>query len=110
MPNLFRLLSLKGINVERVIESAALGSMLFVPLLALWAVACLYMGRTGCRCAISQIIYFVALLAVAGLTVRTMLANDGCWLIHTSSLGVLIVSGVMRRPVESEAWVPNSAL
>ena len=98
--------------MERLIESAAFCSVLVVPLLAMWAIAGLYIMRSGCQCMLTQIIYFMALLAIAGLTVRTVMANDGCWLIHTSTLGVMIVFGVMRRPAESESevWVSGSVL
>ena len=96
--------------MEQLIESVASYSALAVPMLAMWAIACLYTARTGCQCTLTQIAYFVALLAISGLTVRTVLVDDGCWLIHTASLGVMIVSGVMRRPAEREVLRWNSAL
>lgn len=96
--------------MERLIESAALCSSLAVPLLALWSVACLYTLGVGRHAVATQLIFFLVLLAVAGLTIRTVMANDGCWLIHTSTLGVMIVSGVMRKPSDSELWETHSAL
>lgn len=96
--------------MERLIETAAMCSALAVPLLAMWAITCLYTTRAAHLAWATQLIYFVVLLAVAGLTVRTMMANDGCWLIHTSTLGVMIVSGVMRKPSDSELWETHSAL
>jgi hypothetical protein len=96
--------------MERLIETAAMCSALVVPLLAMWAIACLYTLRAASLAWATQLIYFLVLLAVAALTVRTMMANDGCWLIHTSTLGVMIVSGVMRRPSDNELWETHSAL
>ena len=96
--------------MERLIESAAMCSNLAVPLLAIWSVACLYLLGTGRQAIATQIIFFVVLLAVAGLTIRTVLADDGCWLIHTATLGALIVAGVMRKPAENELWAHHNAL
>ena len=86
--------------MERWVECIHCYAGLLVPLLALWAISCLYAARSGCQCHATQIIYLATMLVVAGLTVRTVTANDGCWLVHTASLGVLIVVGVMKRPAE----------
>jgi hypothetical protein len=40
-------------------------------------------------------LFFVAFVIVAGGTLRTMVADDPCWLIHTTSLGVMIVGAVI---------------
>ena len=39
-------------------------------------------------------LFFTAFLIVAGATLRTLLANDGCWLVHTASLAVMIVGAI----------------
>lgn len=39
-------------------------------------------------------LFFAALLVVAGATLRTLLANDGHWLVHTSSLASMIVGAI----------------
>jgi hypothetical protein len=88
----------KESSMERIIECVVGCSGLFVPVLALWAVTALYTMRSGVQCTASQVLYFLALLIMAAMTIRTVIANDGCWLVHTSSLGVTIVAGVMRRP------------
>ncbi len=84
--------------MERLVETVVHCSALVVPLLAIWAIACLYCSRSGCGCHATQIVFFATLLMIAGFTVRTVLVDDGCWLIHTASLGVMIVFGTMRRP------------
>ncbi|MCR9296152.1 MAG: hypothetical protein NXI32_25845 [bacterium] len=80
-------------------------SSILVPLCAVWAVACLYSLEAGRTCRVTEGLFFVALLLVAGCTVRTVLINDGCWLVNTASLGCLVVAGVMRRP-EDSAYYP----
>jgi hypothetical protein len=46
-------------------------------------------------------LFFVVLLVLATLTVRTTMMHDETWLIHAGSLGSLIVAGAMRRPDEA---------
>jgi hypothetical protein len=84
--------------MEPVISSIVNFSALIVPVIALWAIAALYMQRDDVECALTQLLYFGTLLLIAFVTLRTMSTNDGCWLIHTATLGVTIVAGVMRRP------------
>jgi hypothetical protein len=86
--------------MERLIECLVLGSGMIVPALSIWAIACLYISKNGCQCRLANLVYFGVLLMVAGLTVRTVLVDDSCWLIHTATLGMLVVFGVMRRPNE----------
>ena len=39
-------------------------------------------------------VFFAALMLVAGATLRTMIANDSCWLLHTASMGVMILGAI----------------
>ena len=87
--------------MEQFIDGIASWSSVLVPLLAVWAIAGLYTQKAGCQCAATQILYLAVLLFIAGLTIRTVIVDDECLLIHTSTLGVMVVSGVMRRPEES---------
>ncbi|MEM7475162.1 MAG: hypothetical protein AAF483_09240 [Planctomycetota bacterium] len=87
--------------MEDLFEFCVFGSDFFVPIAAIWAVASLYTLKSGCRCKITECGFFAALLLVAICTVRTVLANEACWLVHTATLGLLIVAGVMRRPAET---------
>lgn len=84
--------------MEQFIESIASSSGILVPLLAVWAIVGLYTQRSGCQCIATQVLYLSVMLFIAGITIRTVLVDDGCWLVHTASLGALVVSGVMRRP------------
>ena len=83
------------------IETITSGCDFIVPIASVWAVASLYTLKSGCRCKVTECGFFIALLVVAMCTVRTVLANESCWLVHTASLGSLIVAGVMRRPAET---------
>ena len=84
--------------MEQFIESIASSAGILVPLLALWAIIGLYTQRSGGQCVATQVLYLSVMLFIAGITIRTVMVDDGCWLVHTASLGVLVVSGVMRRP------------
>ena len=84
--------------MEQFIESIASSSGILVPLSTVWAIVGLYTQRTGYQCVATQVLYLSVMLFIAGITVRTVMVDDGCWLVHTASLGTLVVSGVMRRP------------
>ncbi len=71
---------------------------LIVPMLALWAIVGLYSMPSGCHCGAAQVLYFSLLVLVSVITLRTISADDGHWLAHTSSLGIMVIAGVMRRP------------
>lgn len=94
--------------MELFIEAVVYYCGLMVPVLALWAIAALYLQQADEPCGTTQFLYFGALLLISFVTLRTVASNDGCWLVHTSSLGVMIVAGVMRRPAESPAMAAGS--
>ena len=39
-------------------------------------------------------LFFGALMVVAWGTLRTILANESCWIVHTSSMAVMIVGAI----------------
>lgn len=46
--------------------------------------------------------YFGAMVVAAMITLRTILADDGCWLLHTASLGLMILGAIFpHHPLES---------
>lgn len=94
--------------MERLIESLVDYAGVVVPLLTLWAIVGLCTVQAGCRCVVTELLYYFVMIIVSVITLRTVLADDGCWLIHTVSLGVLIVAGVMQRPQSTE--VPDWTL
>ncbi len=95
--------------MERVIECIVDYAGFMVPLLALWAIAGLYSLRAGCQCVATELLFYCVMLLISGITVRTVLADHGCWLVHTASLGTMIVAGVMRRPeVESTEFATDA--
>lgn len=42
-------------------------------------------------------IYFVMMMVVATATLRTMLADEPCWLLHTGSLGMMVVGAIFPQ-------------
>ena len=96
--------------MEHVLFSLANCSLWLVPIIAMWSVVCLYWGHFGGHGTLAQAIYLTCLLAVAGLTVRTVMVDDGCWLMHTTTLGIMIVLGAMLKPAgEHEHWVASNS-
>jgi hypothetical protein len=43
----------------------------------------------------SERVFFAMLLLLSGITLRTVVANDQAWLLHTTSLGIMIVGAVI---------------
>ena len=60
------------------------------------------------KCADTEIgrerIYFAAMLLVAWAALRTVIANEGCWLIHMSSIGAMVLGATFpsSEPIVSE--------
>ena len=78
---------------------------LMVPALALWAVIGIHVYRSEGQSALVDALYFLVMVVIAALTWRTMSQNDSCWLIHTASLGTMIVGGVLpKRPVADDTF------
>lgn len=77
---------------------------LLVPALAVWAVIGINVYKAEAQRPVIDTLYFLIMLLIAALTWRTMSVNDSCWLIHTASLGTMIVAGVLpRREAADEA-------
>jgi inner membrane protein involved in colicin E2 resistance len=76
------------------IETTAVLAQLLIPIFAvigMWVVRVL--GDSVLR-AWSERFYFALLMLVAFGTMRTMLANDDCWLLHTASLSMMVVGAI----------------
>ncbi len=43
---------------------------------------------------IAERLFFIIMIVVATGTLRTMLANEPCWLLHTGSLGLMVLGAV----------------
>lgn len=76
---------------------------LIVPALAVWATLGIHSYRCEGYCLVVDTLFFLVMIVIAGLTWRTMSQNDACWLVHTASLGFMIVAGVIpkRDPEET---------
>ena len=70
---------------------------LLVPALAVWAILGVHSYRCEGYGVVVDTLYFLCMLGIAAMTWRTMSQNDACWLIHTASLGAMIVAGVMPK-------------
>lgn len=70
---------------------------LMVPALAMWAVIGINVFRAEAQRPLVDSLYFLVMIFIGVLTWRTMSINDACWLIHTASLGTMIVFGVLPR-------------
>jgi hypothetical protein len=42
-------------------------------------------------------VYFIMLMIVATATLRTMLADEPCWLLHTASFGAMVVGAIFPQ-------------
>jgi hypothetical protein len=49
----------------------------------------------------SERVFFAMLLLLAGITLRTIAANDQAWLLHTTSLGIMIVGAVIPTQTDN---------
>ena len=78
---------------------------LMVPALALWAVIGIHVYRSEGLALLVDVFYFLVMVLIAALTWRTMSVNDSCWLIHTASLGTMIIGGVLPKLDGSEEAV-----
>jgi len=76
-----------------------------VPALAGWAVIGINVYKGDAQRPAVDALYFLVMLLIGALTWRTMSLNDPCWLIHTASLGTMIVAGVMPRRSQADEAV-----
>jgi len=55
-------------------------------------------------------IYFAAMLLVAWVALRTVIANEGCWLLHMASIGAMVLGAtfpVSEHPsIDHDGEVP----
>jgi hypothetical protein len=72
-------------------------SVLLVPALAIWAILGMNLARETHLEPVSDAMYFLIMLVIGALTWRTVETHDACFLIHTASLGIMIVYGVLPR-------------
>jgi|LakMenEpi03Aug12_release.lakeMendotaPanAssembly.Ray.scaffolds.fasta_scaffold00135_2 hypothetical protein len=86
--------------MELLVDLVGCYSCILAPALAACAMTALYVQPAGPSNQ-NHTLFFVVLLVLATLTVRTTMMHDETWLIHAGSLGSLIVAGAMRRPDEA---------
>lgn len=87
--------------MQRIVEEFVAWSGVLVPMMAAWAIALVYTLKAGHDSTARHALFFFVMLVVASATLRTVAVNDGCWLIHTSSLSIMVLAGVLRRPESS---------
>jgi hypothetical protein len=91
--------------MESLFELIANHSGVFAPILMTWAVVALYVPGRDADWRYSQGLFFGSLLAIAFLTIRTVIDHDQQWLTNAASLGFLVVCGALKRPTESTGSV-----
>ena len=54
---------------------------------------------TDDRCVqrIAERTYFAAMLVVAAATLHTVVENEGCWLLHMASLGIMVLGATFPQ-------------
>ena len=75
-----------------------------ISLAGLWIAQCsenLHVRRTAER------FYFAAMLLVSWVALRTVLANDGCWIIHMASIGVMVLGATYPTSEHAVAEFEN---
>lgn len=63
-----------------------------IALLGLWIARCSSAPHVRC---IAERAFFALLIVVAGGTLRTMMADDHCWLLHTLSFAIMVVGAIV---------------
>jgi hypothetical protein len=60
---------------------------------------------------VAERIYIAAMLLVAAGTLRTVLTNEGCWLLHMGSMGIMALGATIPKsnPVHSDWGHPELA-
>jgi hypothetical protein len=54
--------------------------------------------------------YFGAMIVASMITLRTILADDHCWLLHTASLGAMILGAIFpHHTMDANAAEANTA-
>ncbi len=94
--------------MDPITEICVHWSVLLVPALAAWAILGISVYREKQAQPVADSLYFLIMLVIGALTWRTMQTHDVCFLIHTASLGIMIVFGVLpRRQTADETihWV-----
>jgi hypothetical protein len=76
-------------------ESFAHGFPWIVPGLALAGLWFARSTRDQALKTLAERVFFAAMLIVAAATLRTVLANEGCWLLHMGSIGVMVLGATI---------------
>lgn len=88
-------------------ESFALAFPWVIPsiaLLALWFARC---SDDRYFRTIAERSFFAAMIVVAWGTLRTVLANEGCWIVHMVSLAAMIVGSVFPYSDQNQEQHPT---
>ena len=78
-----------------------------IALAGLWIAKCsenLHLRQTAER------FYFAAMLLVAWVALRTVLENDGCWLIHMASIGLMVLGATYPIAEHATAEYENEVV
>ena len=59
---------------------------------------------------IAERCFFAAMLVVAAATLRTVMVDDGCWLLHMTSLGIMVLGATFPQPEITSEYECDVAL
>ncbi len=81
-----------------------------LPLLALILVWLCRYSHDQVAKVVSERLFYAVLLFLAGITLRTVAVNDPAWLLHTTSLGVMVVGGIVPFTLEPQLDSSDEAM
>ncbi len=110
------------------LESSEQGSKLAMPYMPYWfesfgpflpwvvpciALAGLWIAKGSASLQLQKTaerIYFAAMLLVAWVALRTIVANEGCWLIHMSSIGAMVLGATYPAVEHTSSEIENEMM
>lgn len=69
------------------------------------AIVGLGIARTSVDSRVQRLVertYFAAMFLVAAATLRTVIIDEGCWLLHTVSMGAMVLGAAIPKSKTSE--------
>jgi hypothetical protein len=71
-----------------------------VPILAVGSLWVARLSEDPTLRTIAERCFYTAMILAACVTLRTILADDGCWLLHTGSLCVMVIGAIFPQTVQ----------
>jgi len=81
-----------------------------VPAIALSGLWLANSSQNGRFQKVAERVFYAAMLVVAGAALRTVLANEGCWLLHMASMVVMILGATFPQSENSQSEHDNEVI